>query len=109
MPTKRPPSLWEHVDSRDSNTQVSSRKSDYKSNMSCDPPKECLIKVYFPYKDKIMSFMHEFIEKLVEVFGDGHCGFRSVADLRDMCFDDYQMIHYQLLKELTSKDSERYG
>lgn len=42
--------------------------------------------------------MYEFIEKVVDVDSDGHCGFRAVVLLRDMYIDDYQMICYQLQK-----------
>jgi len=52
--------------------------------------------------------MHEFIEKMVDVAGDGHCGFRAVAGLRNMFVDDYQIICYQLLKELNGENSEHY-
>lgn len=52
--------------------------------------------------------MHEFIEKMVDVAGDGHYRFRAVVGLRNMYVDDYQIICYQLLKELNSEDSEHY-
>jgi len=44
-----------------------------------NPPKPRLVKDNFPHKDKIMSFMHEFIEKVVYVAGDDHCGFRAAG------------------------------
>lgn len=52
--------------------------------------------------------MHEFIEKVVDVAADGHCGFCAVAALRNMYVDDYQIICYQILKELNGEDDERY-
>jgi len=66
------------------------------------------VKADFPNKDKIPSFMHEFIEKATNGAGDGHCGFRVVASIHDMYFDDYQIIDYQLLKELTGNNNECY-
>jgi len=48
--------------------------------------------------------MHKFNEKVVDVAGCGHCGFCIVACLRDMYADHYQIVYYQLLKELTYKD-----
>jgi len=80
--------LWEIVDSQDQQTQASqtnstgtSRKSAWKSNMSPNHPKPILVIVHIPHKDKIPHWMHEFIENLVAVPGDGHCGFRAVAGL----------------------------
>lgn len=43
-----------------------------------------------------------------DVEGDGHCELCTIADLRDMSVDDYQTIHYQLLKKLEGDDSESY-
>ena len=99
----------------DLNTQVShtkltgsSMKNARKSNMCPNPPKQCQVKVKFPHKDQFSSFMHEFIEKVVHVAGDGHCGFHVVVGLRNTFFDDYYMIHYQLLKELNIEDNKCY-
>jgi len=47
--------------------------------------------------------MHDFIEKVVDIAGDGHCGFRAVAALHNWSLDNHQMIHYQLYKELISE------
>lgn len=52
--------------------------------------------------------MHEYIENAVDVTGDGHCGFHTIAGLRDMIVDDYQMIHFQLQKELNNEEIECY-
>jgi hypothetical protein len=52
------------------------------------------------------SFMHEYIEKVADVVGDGYCGFHAVVGLGDV--DDYQMICYQLQKELIGEESECY-
>jgi len=52
--------------------------------------------------------MHDFIEKLVDVAGDGHCGFRVVAGLRNLSVDDHQMICYQLHNELIDEGNARY-
>jgi len=32
--------------------------------------------------------MHGYIEKVVDVDGDGHCGFHAVVGLRDIYVDD---------------------
>jgi len=82
--------LWEIVDSHEQETQGSqtkstgtSRKSARKRNMSPTPPKpttknpkkSTLFKVDIPHKDQIPIWMHDFIEKVTDVPGDGHCGF----------------------------------
>jgi len=41
------------------------------------------------HKDQIQPFMHEYIEKMVDVAGDGHCGIRGVASLHNMFIDDH--------------------
>jgi len=57
--------------------------------MSPDYPKPRPVKVNFANKDQISSFLHEFIEKAVDVAGDGHCGFRVFASPHDILVDEY--------------------
>jgi hypothetical protein len=45
---------------------------------------------------------------MVDVTGDGHCGFHAVACLRNLSVDDHQIIRYQLHKELISEENARY-
>jgi len=76
-----------------------------KSNMSLHPP---LIQVDISRRNKISLFMHEFVLKVTDIVGDGHCGFRIMAGLYYMIVDDYQIIRLKLLKELVGGDHERY-
>jgi hypothetical protein len=46
-------------------------------------PKPIPVKVHIPHKDQIPIWMHDFIENVVDVAGDGHCGFHAVAGLRN--------------------------
>jgi len=55
-------------------------------------PKPIPVKVHIPHKDQIPHWMHDFIENVVDVAGDGHCGFRAVAGLGNLSVDDHQMI-----------------
>jgi len=71
-------------------------------------PKSILIKVHIPHKDQILIWMHDFIENVVDVAGDGHCGFRAAAGLRNLSLDDHQMICCQLHKELISGGNAHY-
>jgi len=121
--TKRSPSLWEIVDSQEQQTQGSqtnstgtSRKIARKSNMSPTPPKPIqknskkptIVKVNIPHKDQIPIWMHDFIEKVIDVPGDGHCGFQAVAVLRNLSVDDHQIVWYNLYKELVDVENACY-
>jgi hypothetical protein len=48
-----------------------------------------------------------FFAKVMHIAGDGHCGFRALADLHSMFDDGYQNIHLELLKDMTN-DLECY-
>jgi hypothetical protein len=71
-------------------------------------PKPIPVKVHIPHKDQISHWMHQFIEKVVDVTGEGHCGFHAVARLRNLSIDDHQVICYQLHKELIGERNARY-
>jgi len=66
------------------------------------------VKVHIPYKDQILLWIHDFIEKVVDVPGDGHCGFRAVAVLRNLTVDDHQIICYHLYKEHVGVENACY-
>jgi len=70
-------------------------------------PKPIPVKFYIPHKDQIPQWMHQFIEKVVDV-SDGHCGFCAVADICNLSVDDHQIICYQLQKELIGEENARY-
>jgi len=42
-------------------------------------PKPISVKVHILHKDRIPYWMHDFIENVMDVAGDGHCGLRAVA------------------------------
>jgi len=56
--------------------------------------------------DQFQPFMHNFIDKIVDVKADGNCGYRSVSDLLGMGEDSWSVVRYHL-KEL-GKFSEDY-
>jgi len=60
------------------------------------------------HTNQIPIWIHDFIEKVVDVAGDGHCGFRAIAGLCNLSLEDHQMIHYQLHKEVISEGNARY-
>jgi len=57
--------------------------------------------------DQFQSFMHDFIDKIVDVKVDGNCGYQSVVDLLGMGEDSWSVFCNHLLKEL-ARFSEDY-
>ena len=66
------------------------------------------VKVHIPHKDQIPIWIHDFIEKVTDVLGNGHCGFRAVAVLHNLTVDDHQIICYHLYKEFVGVENARY-
>ncbi|KAL5131698.1 hypothetical protein HKD37_12G034518 [Glycine soja] len=60
-----------------------------------------------PMLDQFHPFMHDFIDKIVDVKADGNCGYRSVVGLLGMGQDFWPVVRNHLLKELV-KFSEDY-
>jgi len=44
--------------------------------------------------------MVPFIEKMVDVIGDGHCGFRVIVEFMGLTEESHIMIRHNLIKEL---------
>ncbi|XP_028186404.1 protein FAR1-RELATED SEQUENCE 6-like [Glycine soja] len=74
--TKRDPSYWEYVDAFES--KQNSNSSVRRTASSSEQP---IRRTMMPMLDQFQPFMHDFIDKIVDVKGDGNCGYRSVADL----------------------------
>ncbi|KAL5170429.1 PKS-NRPS hybrid synthetase [Glycine soja] len=76
--TKHDPSYWEYVDAFESmqNNNSSVRRT---ASSSEQPNRSTMM----PMLDQFQPFMHDFIDKIVDVKADGNCGYRSVADLLD--------------------------
>ncbi|KAH1254066.1 hypothetical protein GmHk_04G010590 [Glycine max] len=60
-----------------------------------------------PMLDQFHPFMHDFIDKIVDVKADDNCGYQSIADLLGMGQDSWSVVCNHLLKEL-AKFSEDY-
>ncbi|AES59204.1 OTU-like cysteine protease [Medicago truncatula] len=111
----RIPSSWEVVDSQnpDSQPSPSPTTSSYKrkkgarlGKTSLSPlppptryPKPKAIPVMRPI-DYMPRFMVPFIEKVVDVIGDGHCGFRAIAEFMGLTEKNHLMIRTHLIQEL---------
>ncbi|KAL5131839.1 Protein FAR1-RELATED SEQUENCE 5 [Glycine soja] len=100
--TKRDPSYWEYVDAFES--QQNSNSSVRRTASSSEQPNR---RTMMPMLDQFQPFMHDFIDKIVDVKADGNCGYRSVAGLLGMGQDSWSVVRNHLLKEL-AKFSEDY-
>ncbi|KEH27473.1 hypothetical protein MTR_5g413325 [Medicago truncatula] len=113
--TSRIPSSWEGVDSQnpDSQPSPSPTTSSYKrkkgaclGKTSLNPlprptryPKSKAIPVMRPI-DYMSRFILPFIEKVVDVIGDGHCRFRAIAEFMGLTEKNHIMTRTHLIQEL---------
>ncbi|XP_058783816.1 uncharacterized protein LOC131658552 [Vicia villosa] len=59
-----------------------------------------------PFNDEMPIFMHKYIDRIVNVVGDGNCGFRAVSALLGKGEDDDKLVRHKLIEELMNhKDS----
>ncbi|KAL5161245.1 hypothetical protein HKD37_07G018569 [Glycine soja] len=89
--TKHDPSYWEYVDAFES--QQNSNSSVRRTTSSSEQP---IRRTTMPMLDQFQPFMHDFIDKIVDLKGDGNCGYRSVW------VDSWSVVHNHLLKELAN-------
>ncbi|KAH1190294.1 hypothetical protein GmHk_20G057884 [Glycine max] len=94
--------LLEYVDAFESiqNSNSSVRRT---ASSSEQPNRRTMM----PMLDQFQSFMHDFIDKIVDVKVDGNCGYQSVVDLLGMGEDSWSVFCNHLLKEL-ARFSEDY-
>jgi len=50
--------------------------------------------------DQFHSFIHDFIENIMDVKADGNCEYRAIAALLGMGEDSWSLVRNHLLKEL---------
>ncbi|XP_058784123.1 uncharacterized protein LOC131658890 [Vicia villosa] len=61
-----------------------------------------------PFIDEMPVFIHKYIDWIVNVAGDGNCGFRAVSALLGKGEDAHELVRYDLIEELVNhKDSYR--
>ena len=63
-------------------------------------PKPTPLPTSNPVFDYMPKFMVPFIEKVVDVIGDGHCGFQAIAEFMGLTEESRIMIRRHLIKEL---------
>ncbi|XP_074293835.1 uncharacterized protein LOC141621006 [Silene latifolia] len=59
---------------------------------------------YFPYRDFLPSFFHEYVEAWFNPYGDGHCGFRVISHAVRGDQSHFTMARTDLLREILSPD-----
>ncbi|CAJ2651984.1 unnamed protein product, partial [Trifolium pratense] len=107
--TTRSPSYWEHVEvqfppSQSSQATPSSSKQKGARTGKVNPIED--LHRHIPFLDATPLFMHSHIEDIVDVDGDGFCGFRVIVlDTRNNQAD-YELIRLNLQKELGKHKDE---
>ncbi|AES75784.1 hypothetical protein MTR_6g059580 [Medicago truncatula] len=59
--------------------------------------------------DYMSKFMLPFKEKVVDVIGDGHCGFRTIAEFLGLTEDSHIMIRRHLIQEMKDHRNDYVG
>jgi hypothetical protein len=101
--TTREPSYWEYVNGRFPDSQASQskpyrpkRKTARIGNMSPNPTPQKVM----PFIEYMPLFMHPHIENIINVKGDGHCGFRAIAHHLGKSEEEHILIRTRLIREL---------
>jgi histone-lysine N-methyltransferase SETD2 len=101
--TTRSPSYWEHVDSKFPDSQPSQSKplipKRKTARMGIFSPKPTPI-LRNPLIHHMPLFMHSYIEDIIDVKGNGHCGFRVVAEHLGKGEESHVLIRRALIREL---------
>ncbi|XP_058741624.1 uncharacterized protein LOC131614010 [Vicia villosa] len=110
--TIRSPSYCEHVDKLfpDSPTPKSQKK--FHERRSHKQTASDTDYIENSFIDEMSVFMHKYIERIVNVEGNGNCGYRAVSTLLGKGEDSHALVRHQLIQELkTHKDSytQLYG
>ncbi|KAH1198490.1 hypothetical protein GmHk_18G052060 [Glycine max] len=95
--TKRDPSYLEYVDAFES--MQNSNSSVRRTASSSEQPNR---RMMMPMLDQFQPFMHDFIDKIVDVKADGNYEYRLVASLLGMGEDSRSVVRNHLLKELAN-------
>ncbi|KAL5153993.1 hypothetical protein HKD37_19G053451 [Glycine soja] len=93
---KRDSSYWEYVDALHSVPNSNFSSSD-----------QAIPRRTMPMLDQFHSFIHDYIENIVDVKADGNCGYRAIVALLGMSEDSWSLVRNHLLKEL-AKWSDEY-
>nr|ABN06022.1 Ovarian tumour, otubain [Medicago truncatula] len=109
--TCRIPSTWETIDSQHPGSQSSPRKKSSQpkrkgARIDISPvpvPKPSLVSRNYDPSNPMYympKFMRPHIEGIVDVIGDGHCGFRAIAERVGLTEESHVMVRRVVIKEL---------
>ena len=93
--TKCDPSYCEYI-----NAFESMQNSNSSERRIASSSEQLNRRTMMPMLDQFQPFMHDFIDKIVDVKADGNCGYRSVAGLLGMGQDSWSVVRNHLLKKL---------
>ncbi|KAL6503349.1 hypothetical protein OROGR_025272 [Orobanche gracilis] len=108
--TSRDLSRWEHIDAHVAATQGSQSVSQTKPSTSQTKPKVskeapsgnlARSVSHITFVDHMPSFIHPFIEDIVDVKGDGYCGYRAVCLHKNGSEDDFELLRLDMKRELS--------
>ncbi|KAH1262105.1 hypothetical protein GmHk_02G004800 [Glycine max] len=94
-------SYWEYVDALH---YVQNSNSSIKRSASSSD--QAIPRRTMPMLDQFHSFIHDFIENIVDVKADGNCGYHAIAALLGMGEDSWSLMRNNLLKELVKWSDE---
>jgi len=101
--TKHDPSYWEYVDVLHS---VQNSNSSVKCSASYSD--QATPRRTMPMLDQFHSFIHDFIENIVDVKANGNCGYHAIVVLLGIGEDSWLLVRNHLFKEL-AKWSDEYA
>ena len=115
--TGRIPSRWETIDAQNPDSQCTHGKSKShktkgsrlgtcsRSQTSTSTSKKQPY-LQIPYISQIPNLMRPYVEDIVNVRGDGNCGFRVVARHMGFHEDDHVLVRHALINELKTHKSD---
>jgi len=115
--TGRIPSTWETIDSQNPDNQRSQAKSNVPKSKgarlgTCShsqvstPTSKPKPYLNIPYISQIPNIMRPFVEEIVNVKGDGNCGFWVMARHLGMDEKDHVLVRQALIHELRNHKSD---
>lgn len=105
--TEREKSDWEHVNNKYPDCKVSQDKTACSSQKSSrlgkwTPTQSSQVTNTNPFMKLMPQFMQPYIEDVVDVVGDGYCGYRVVALHENGNEDDYELVKLNMIREIKS-------
>ena len=102
--TTRSPSYWEYIDEQFPDSQASQSKSSKPKRKTArigNLSPNVLPCRSIKYMEYMPLFMHSYIEDIIDVKGDGHCGFRVAAECFNKGEENQGLVRAKLIRELT--------